>query len=317
MMPKIPLIIICGPTAVGKTRLAVDVARNFGGEVISADSMQVYRHMNIGTAKPTTEEMDGIPHHLINLLEPTESFSVAQYAELAREYIANVFNRGSLPIMVGGTGLYIQAIADNIKYTEMAGETSFREQLRLEAIQQGNKAVWEKLRNVDPGLAETLHPNNLGRVIRGLEVFHLTGIPMSSWQQESKKEPSPYNILMLGLSFSDRERLYERINLRIDQMLKAGILEELRHLIDLGFSGTAAQAIGYKEMMAYLDGSQTYEEAVECLKMETRRYAKRQMTWLRRDERIYWLEADREYCLVRGEAFEKIAAFLEGTPHLC
>ena len=299
-----PLLIICGPTASGKTGLGVDLALEFGGEVVSADSMQVYKSMDIGTAKPTHEEKRGIPHHLIDILYPDEGFSVAQYAKLAREAIADIHARGKLPIIVGGTGLYINAIADNISYAEVPEDKNLRESLRENVRQHGNEFMLNRLRQIDPELSETLHPNNIGRIIRAVEVWELTGEPMSLWQKRSREIPCKYNLCMLGLTFSDRAVLYDRIEKRVDIMLKSGLLDETKLLLNAGFSGTASQAIAYKEFFDYLNGDQSLDEATSRLKQQTRRYAKRQLTWFRRDERIHWLYMDKPYDEVLAEARE-------------
>ena len=286
-----PLLVVCGPTASGKTALAVKLAKRRGGEIISADSMQVYRYMNIGTAKPTAEEMGGIPHHLLDFLEPEESFSVADWVALAKEKIDDIHSRGKLPIVAGGTGLYISSLVDNIQFFDMPTDVGLRQKWENFARKQGHEALWEKLRDCDPELAAQLHPNNKGRIIRGLEVFDLTGKKMSAWQVEARAVPSPYQTTQLGLTATDRQLLYNRIETRVEVMLAQGLEEEARrHRAQ--YSATAAQAIGYKELFPYWDGLCSREEAVEDIKRETRRYAKRQLTWLRRDERIHWLMID-------------------------
>ncbi|MFV0401017.1 MAG: tRNA (adenosine(37)-N6)-dimethylallyltransferase MiaA [Oscillospiraceae bacterium] len=292
MAAGIPLLIICGPTASGKTGLAVELAKRYNGEVVGADSMQLYKSMNIGTAKPNSAECQGVPYHLIDFLNPTDTFSVAQFAELCRLTIREIDKRGKLPILCGGTGLYIQAIVDNIQYAEIAEDAELRAQLRAEALQQGNESLWQRLNDCDPALAAGLHPNNLGRVIRGIEVFTLTGKPLSLWQKESVLVPSPYNTLQLGITAHDRQILYDRIDHRVGDMMSAGLMDEAKALLEGGFSKTAGQAIGYKELFGYLEGRQSLDESVEMLKMETRRYAKRQITWFRRDSRIRWLYID-------------------------
>lgn len=290
---KKPLLVVGGPTASGKTRLAVDLAKALGGEIVCADSMQVYREMEIGTAAPTPEEMQGVPHHLFGILSPKESFSVARYVELATEVIDEIHSRGKLPVLCGGTGLYISALTDNLCFDEAIAENpALRRELRELAAAKGNEHLWAMLRDVDPPLAQKLHPNNLGRIIRALEVYRASGRPMSEWQRRARQGESPYRLCFLALCYRDRKLLYRRIEMRVDQMLQQGLLEEVKNLLDKGYQGTAMQAIGYKELAGYLAGEQSLEEAVETLKRQTRRYAKRQMTWLRRDERIHWLEAD-------------------------
>ena len=292
-MDKKPLLVVGGPTASGKTRLAVDLAKALGGEIVCADSMQVYREMEIGTAAPTQEEKQAVPHHLFGILDPEESFSVARYVELATQVIAEIHSRGRLPVLCGGTGLYLSALTHNIRFDEAIPEhPGLRQELRELAKEKGNEHLWAMLQEADPLLAQKLHPNNLGRIIRALEVCRASGVPMSEWQRRSKQGEPPYQIFFLALCYRDRELLYRRIGLRVDQMLEQGLLEEVKTLLDKGYQSTAMQAIGYKEMAGYLAGEQSLEEAAETLKRQTRRYAKRQMTWLRRDERIRWLEAD-------------------------
>lgn len=310
---KIRLLAVCGPTASGKTKLAVDLAERLGGEIVGADSMQIYRGMSIGTAKPDKEEMRGVPHHLIDFLDPGESFSVAEYVRIARETIRDIHSRGRLPVVTGGTGLYISSLIDGISFGETASDDSLRNELRGLAAEKGGQYLLEELSVCDPLLAEKLHPNNLGRIVRGLEVYRLTGKTMTELQEKSRQNPPEYDALMLGLKFSDRERLYDRINMRVDAMLGQGILEEARRLFDAGFSGTAAQAIGYKEFSRYFSGEESLNEAVENLKRETRRYAKRQMTWFSRDGRIRWLAVDSyaKYEDMLEEALQITRTFLE------
>lgn len=291
-MARIPLLTICGPTASGKTGLAVAVAKALDGEVVSADSMQVYRRMDIGTAKPTAAEMDGVRHHLLDILEPGERFSVAQYSQMARAVIEDIVSRGKLPVLTGGTGLYIDSVTKGIRYAETREDPPLRNELRVLARERGTEHVWEILRKCDPELADSLHPNNLGRVIRGIEVCRTTGVPLSEWQRRSRCRPPEYDLCMLGIRW-ERQTLYRRIDERVDKMLAQGLLNEARVLYDEGLSGTAAQAIGYKELHRYFKGEAPLQKVVEDIKRESRRYAKRQMTWLRRDERIQWLDAEK------------------------
>lgn len=291
---KIPLLVVAGPTASGKTALAVEMAKRFGGEVVSADSMQVYQKLNIATAKPDTAEMQGVPHHLIDFLEPdAPAFSVADYAQLAHEAIKDIHSRGKLPVLAGGTGLYIKAVADNVGYGESAkSDADIRAKYRRIYEEQGAQALHDLLTACDPRLAASLHPNNAGRVIRALEVFELTGIPMSEHQRRALDTPELYKSCMLGIAYENRELLYMRINTRVDRMMAAGLLEEARQIREI-YGGTAAQAIGYKELEPYFLGEASLEDCIESLKRATRRYAKRQLTWFMRDERICWLMADR------------------------
>lgn len=288
---KIPILVVCGPTASGKTGLAVELALRRNGEVVSADSMQIYCHMDIGTAKPTAGERRGVPHHLMGFLERSERFSVADYVAVAGEAIRDIHNRGRLPIVAGGTGLYISSLVDNIAFQELEGDPAIRAELEAVARERGNEALWTMLRDCDPVLAERLHPNNRGRVIRAIEVTKLTGVPMSEHQRRARETESPYKATILGLTCSDRTLLYERIDRRVDQMLANGLVEEAKALLER-FSLTAGQAIGYKELVPYFEGKITLEEAAGDIKRETRRYAKRQLTWFRRDERVRWINVD-------------------------
>ncbi len=287
-MEKIPVVAVLGPTASGKTALAVELARSRRGEVISADSMQIYRGMDIATAKPSPEEKQGVPHHLMDFLEPSVPFSVAEYAALARETIRQVWERGGLPILAGGTGLYLDAVLDNIQFAEMGSDPALRQELAAYGEQRGSAALWELLRACDPETAASLHENNRGRVIRAIEVCRLTGIPMSEHRRRSRSQPSPYRSLKVGIGFSDRQRLYDRIDRRVDDMLARGLLEEARAYLRRPDLATAVQAIGYKELAGYFRGEIPLEKAAENLRRETRRYAKRQLTWFRRDPEIHW-----------------------------
>lgn len=285
-MDKIGTLVICGATASGKTQLAIDLAKRFDGEIVSADSMQIYKGMDIASAKPSMEERSGIPHHMMDFLEPAKAFSVADYVEMARPVIADIHARGKLPIICGGTGLYINALVDNIEFDDTGCDYAFRDEMREIARQQGNSVLLERLREIDPQSAEKLHENNLSRIIRALEVYKISGKTMSQLQADSRKNPSPYNPFILSLEYERREDLYERINKRVDLMLEAGLLDEAREFFTHDDYITAAQAIGYKELKPYLDGLEPLEQCVERLKQETRKYAKRQLTWFRKDTRI-------------------------------
>jgi len=293
ILPKLPLLVVAGPTASGKTGLGVELAKRWNGEVISADSMQIYKTMDVGTAKATPEEMQGIPHHMLDFLEPNEQFSVADFVAMASKKIEEISARGKLPILVGGTGLYISSLVDNLTFSPMPQSSELREQLKQKAAREGNDAVLEELRSFDPEAAEKLHANNLGRVIRAIEVYRLTGVTMTETVKNSHKEPSPYRLCMIALTAEDRQFLYDRIDRRVDIMVEQGVVEEAKQLYSMPLSSTARQAIGYKEFDGYIEGTATLEECIEKLKMETRRYAKRQLTWFRRDERYHWLEVDR------------------------
>lgn len=294
-MPPKPntLIAVVGPTASGKTALAIALAKELGGEIVSADSMQIYRGMDIATAKPTPEEMAEVPHHLIGFWPPEKPFSVAQYAVLAREKIDDILRRGRVPVLCGGTGLYIKAIVDHIQYEEeTGGDAALRERLRRQAQDEGNLAVWRQLQAMDPQTAERIHPNNLGRVIRAIEVMQVSGRSIREQEERSRQAPCPYHVLQIGLRYRNRENLYERIGRRVDAMAEAGLLEEARAVRQQGLTATAAQAIGYKELYDWMDGTLPLEEALENLKRSTRRYAKRQLTWFGADARIRWIEPD-------------------------
>ncbi|MBE6838207.1 MAG: tRNA (adenosine(37)-N6)-dimethylallyltransferase MiaA [Ruminococcus sp.] len=293
-MKKIPIIVVAGPTASGKTAVAIELAKIYGGEVVSADSMQIYKGMDIATAKPTADEMQGIPHHLISAIDSAESFSVARYLDMARECISDIHSRGKLPIIAGGTGLYISSLVDNVEFDDTGADSSVRERLSAEAVEYGNQYLLDKLTEVDPDTAKTLHPNNLTRIIRALEVFELTGQKLSDMKIKSRENESPYDACMIGLNFNDRQDLYDRINLRVDIMLKNGMLEEAENTYNSANKlKTAHQAIGYKELIPYFEGEATLDECIEKIKLESRRYAKRQLTWFRRDERINWIMLDK------------------------
>lgn len=292
MMNKTFIVVVCGPTASGKTKLAVDIAKKFNGEIISADSMQIYKKLDIASAKPTEEEKEGVPHHLMDFLEPDTAYSVADYVIEARRLIADISARGKLPVICGGTGLYINSIVDNIEFDDTGSDPGYREELKAVAREKGNGAVLSMLREIDPESAERLHENNLSRVIRALEVYHLSGKTMTEIQAESRKNPSPYEPCMLMIDW-DREVLYDRINRRVDIMLQMGLLEEAREFFTHDDYVTASQAIGYKELKPYFDGEKELSECIEHLKQETRKYAKRQLTWFRKDSRINLISADK------------------------
>ncbi len=291
-MDKINVIAVVGPTASGKTALGIELAKIYNGEVISADSMQVYKGMDIATAKPAEEEMDGIPHHLLGFLDKNQSFSVADYTALAKEKISDIAGRGKQPIIVGGTGLYITSLLENISFPEIKRDDSLRKSLETEAAEKGNEALFRRLEKCDPETASELHPNNLVRVIRAIEVYELTGRKISELKAESRKYETPYKTAFIGLNFSDRQKLYDRINMRVDLMIKAGLEREARDVYESGEMKTAANAIGYKELIPYFKGECGFEECIDKIKQETRRYAKRQLTWFRKNAEIKWLMLD-------------------------
>ena len=308
MSEKPPVIAVVGATASGKTALGIEIAQHYNGEVISADSMQLYKGLDIATAKPTPEEMQGIPHHLISVLEPAHACSVAQYTDMAREKIAQVQSRGKLPVIVGGTGLYLDSLLDNIQFPDIPADAALRERLQKEAEIRGNAAMRERLRGCDPESAERLHENNLRRILRALEVFELTGIPLSEHARRSRSVPPPWNVLRIGIGFADREKQYARIRLRVDRMLEQGLTDEVRgEFLSGRRRATAAAAIGYKELLPYLGGELDLDICVANLKRATRRYAKRQMTWFKRDESIRWFNIDEQsFDEILNEASEMI-----------
>lgn len=289
---KIPLVAVAGPTASGKTALGIALSKHFGGEIVSADSMQIYKGMTIAAAVPTEEERKTSPHHLIEFLEPSVKFSVADYVEIARKTILEIANRNKLPILVGGTGLYINSLVDGIEFTKEKPSEELRKKLEEEFQEKGGEEMLKKLSVFDPQTANRLNASDKRRILRAIEIFETTGITLTRQNELSKVKGSDYNTVMLGITFRDREKLYERINLRVDKMLDEGLLDEARQASNKGV--TAAQAIGHKEFIPYFKGEVSLEEAVEKLKRETRRYAKRQLTWFRRDTRINWLYADEE-----------------------
>lgn len=293
MDKKIKIIAVVGPTASGKTALAVQIAKKYGGEIISADSMQIYKGMDIATAKPTKEEMQGIPHHLMDFLDPKESFSVSQYVELAHKAAADIDSRGKIPVLCGGTGLYVRSFLENITFAQEDTDPVLREEISSRFDTQGGQALIDYIRSFDPQTAERLIPSQRKRIIRVIELYESTGRTMSQQLEESRKEPSPYEITAIGLTCSDRQKLYDRINRRVDIMLEQGLLQEAEQFYSEYKGHTASAAIGYKELKPYLDGKITLSEAVEKLKQETRRYAKRQLTWFRRDEYLHWIETDK------------------------
>ena len=292
MTDKPFVLAIVGATASGKTWLGIEIAKNFNGEVVSADSMQIYKGLDIASAKPTKEEMQGIPHHLIDFLERDVSFSAADYVKLANEKIQDILQRGKLPIVVGGTGLYIDSLLENVKFSEVKSDENYRRELYNIAETQGNDVLYRKLLDIDPAAAENIHMNNVVRVVRALEVFHVTGRKFSELKAESKTQESPYNSLIIGLNCSDRNILYKRINQRVDEMLANGLVDEARNIWIKGDMKTAANAIGYKELIPFFEGISPLNECVDKIKQETRRYAKRQLTWFRRNDRIEWIIFD-------------------------
>ncbi len=289
---KIPLAAVVGPTASGKTGLGAIIAQELDGEVVSCDSMQIYSGLSISTAKPTPEEMLGIPHHLIGFAPSDSVFSVSDYCKLAKKTIEDIHSRGKLPVLVGGTGLYYSSLVDNIGFVKEDTDLEYRDSLKLRAREEGAGAILDELRLIDPEAAEKLHPNNLGRIIRALEIFHTTGKTKTEQERISRLVPSPYKLAAVGLDAHSRDYLYDRINRRVDMMIENGLVEEARAFFEANPSGTAVQAIGCKELLPYLNGTSSLEDCVENIKMQTRRYAKRQLTWFRRDGRIRFFYID-------------------------
>lgn len=287
---KKPIIIITGPTAVGKTSLSIGLAKRIGGEIISADSMQVYRHMDIGSAKATKEEMDGIPHHLIDILEPSCDFNVVMFQKKAREALEDIYSRSSLPIIAGGTGFYIQALLYDIDFTETEEDNAFRCGMERLAREKGPGFLHAMLKQADPESAAAIHPNNIKRVIRALEYHHQTGEKISDHNEAERQKESPYQFFYYVVN-TDRAILYERIDRRVDQMIRDGLIEEVKSLRAMGCTRqmVSMQGLGYKEIMDYLDGLYSLEEAIHILKRDTRHFAKRQLTWFKRERCVRWL----------------------------
>lgn len=290
---KIPMICIVGPTASGKTALSIELAKLFNGEIVSADSMQIYKGMDIATAKPTTDEMDGVVHHLIDFLEVDQSFSVAQYCELAKAAIFDIYNHGKIPVLAGGTGLYVDSLIDNITFVDSDSDEDLRNKLQKEYELYGIDHLLKQLREIDPESAQKLEETrNPKRIIRAIEIYKTTGITMSEHNANSRLNDSPYKVVKIGLTATDRQFLYDRINKRVDIMVENGLVEEAKEFIGVKHSSTSAMAIGHKELIPYFNGDADLESCLENLKMQTRRYAKRQLTWFRRDEKINWFNID-------------------------
>ena len=287
---KKQIVVICGPTASGKTALSIALAKAFNGEVVSADSMQIYRRMDIGTAKPTLEERDGVPHHMLDVAEPGESYSVSRYAEEASACVEDILARGRLPIVCGGTGLYIDGLIRGTDFQPAGTDSGLREQLEVEWEIQGAEAMMARLAAVDPDSAARLHLSDKRRILRALEVYLATGETITVHNARSKAVPPRYEALMIGLNTEPRQILYDRIDRRVDVMLEQGLLQEVRSLLEDGLlEGTAAQAIGYKELLAHFRGEMPLEQAADLIRQKSRNYAKRQLTWFRRDERVKWI----------------------------
>lgn len=296
------LICVAGPTGSGKTGFGIKLAKELDGEIISADSMQIYKNMNIGTAKPSKEEMQGIPHHLIDIISPFDEFSVKEFVDIANEKIDDIHFRCKIPIVVGGTGLFINSLIDNVRFSEGEADPELRENLRNLAIEKGPEYIHEMLKDFDYDSYLRLHPNNIKRVIRAIEIYKTTGITMTEQIRQSKTVPSSFNLVYFGLN-TDRAVIYDRINKRVDKMIAEGLECEVKKLYTdgLNLDYKSMQAIGYKELVLYFEGKLTFQEAIDKIKQESRRYAKRQLTWFRRDDRINWIDiskydtADKQY----------------------
>ncbi|CUO23582.1 tRNA (adenosine(37)-N6)-dimethylallyltransferase MiaA [Clostridium paraputrificum] len=301
---KKKILIIGGPTAVGKTELSIDLAKRLNGEIISADSMQIYKYMDIGSAKVSKGEMNGVVHHLIDVVDPSINFSVADYKEQGEKAIKEIISRGKLPIIVGGTGLYINSLTCNMNFTEAEKDEEYRKELDKLANEHGNNYIHEMLKEIDPISYNEIHANNRKRVIRALEVYKLTGNPFSSYNAGEDFYKSEYDVHYYVLTM-DREKLYERINLRVDIMMEKGLLEECIKLKEMGYTSSmqSMQGIGYKEILYYLEGNVKLQEAINMIKQGSRNYAKRQLTWFRRDKRVTFLDKDK---LSYVEILEKV-----------
>lgn len=306
---KRPLIVIGGPTACGKTGFSIKLAKEIGGEIISADSMQVYRYMDIGTAKVTPEEADGVPHYLIDEFDPDEEYNVMIFQQKAKAYMEEIWAKGKIPILVGGTGFYINALLYDNDFTETENDTSYREECYKLAQEQDPEVLYERLKEIDPEYAANIHANNVKRVTRALEYHYLTGQKFSEHNAEQKEKETPYDAAVIILTM-DREKLYERIELRIDLMLEQGLLEEVKGLLDRGYTPdlVSMQGIGYKEFIPYFNGECTLEEAVTQLKTNTRRFAKRQLTWFRRQIDGLWIDLSKA---TGEEALEDVLDYLK------
>ncbi len=286
---KKPLIILTGPTAVGKTKLSIQLAKAVNAEIISADSMQIYRYMDIGSAKIKPEEMQGVPHHLVDCLNPDEEFNVVRFQEMAKQAMDEIYAKGKIPLLVGGTGFYIQAVTGDIDFSQHGEDTSYREHLEELAKTQGAEVLHQMLQKIDPESAKAIHQNNVKRVIRALEYFEQTGSPISQHNEEQRQKESPYNVAYFVLN-DERSKLYARIDERIDKMMDAGLLTEVQRLKEMGYHKgmVSMQGLGYKEILSYLDGTWSLEEALYVLKRDTRHFAKRQITWFKREKDVEW-----------------------------
>jgi tRNA dimethylallyltransferase len=287
------VVVIIGPTASGKTKLSIELAKIVNGEIVSADSMQIYKYMDIGTAKPDEKEREGIKHYLIDEVNPDQEFSVARFKELALKYINEIIKKGKVPIVTGGTGLYINSLIYNLEFSDTICDWDLRNKLAKEALEKGNEYIHNMLKEIDPVAAQKIHMNNVKRVIRAIEVYTYTNKPISVHQEESRRNPPEHNFILIGITM-DRQKLYDRIDKRVDLMFENGLVKEVEKLVEMGYdkSTIAMQGLGYKEILAYLKKEMTLDEAIEILKRDTRRYAKRQITWFKKLENIFWINVD-------------------------
>jgi tRNA dimethylallyltransferase len=313
-MKKIPVIAVVGPTASGKTSLSINIAKKFRGQVVSADSMQIYEKMDIATAKPTADETQGIQHYLIGFQPIDKKFSVAEYVSLANECILKIHNEGDIPVVAGGTGLYVDSLLNNIQFSKEEENREIRQELTDLFDEKGAEYMLDLLREIDPLTAERLHLKDKSRIIRALEIYKLTGKTMTEQKILSREEESPYDVLYIGINYRDRNVLYDRINRRVDIMLENGLLEEAKDFYNIPQDKTACQAIGYKELAPYFNGEKSLDECVEKLKQETRHYAKRQLTWFRKNENVNWIYPDdyEDEAEMYSAVYEIINEFLGG-----
>ena len=316
MSEKTKICVVAGPTASGKTALGVEICKRFNGEVVSCDSMQIYKGLPIATAVPTMEEREGIPHHLMEFLELNENFSVADYVSLAKEKIEDITKRGKLPVFVGGTGLYISSLLDNVKFAPQQFDENIRKELNERIKTEGCEKLYSELMEIDPETAKKIHVNDALRITRALEIYLLTGETKTQQVKRSKEEPSPYDPCVIGLNFENRDILYDRINRRVDIMTEQGMLDEVKAVYEKYGDEISIAAIGYKEFIPYLKGEETLENCIENVKQESRRYAKRQLTWFRRDSRVNWIYPDSfeenvEYS--RTKVMEKAIEIMENS----
>ena len=311
-MKKTPIIVVVGPTASGKTALSVLLAKKFDCEIVSFDSMQVYKELSVSTAKPDLAEMDGVPHHLIDNLSVSENFSVATFCEMAKSTVEDIISRNKIPLFVGGTGLYIDSFVNNINFKNIDKNDEVREKINNLEKEIGTDGLYKRLMEVDNKAAENIHPNNIKRVKRALEIYYSSGITKTEQDENSMKDSSPYKPLFIGINYKKRENLYNRINLRVDKMIENGLVNEAREFYKMPFSKTASQAIGCKELKPFIDGKKSLDECVEKLKQETRRYAKRQITWFKRNKEINWYYPDEQnYDIIVNSCISLIENFLK------